>query len=299
MPRGLFTQCLCLLTQAPPTIEQLQQALGSGQPADKADHWATGGEGLVYPYKSGRMVVDIVEHRWVDAMGDPKSDPELFAAWTLGNFGPGTYPGALERATQQAWGCPTAEQLAEQHTGFLRLRTLYRGGPEDPILPEDYNPVEELTFVTEQAARLATLDSVTAYFNPNGEVLREPKDLEESLKYNRQNNLPHLDLWTNVRMFDVPEDWTLMDVVGLEQLMLPDLEAIFSQGYDPNQVERFLRSLSQYLLANGEVFGDGDVTAGPGGIEWQVSPMEEGLAPPPRRVLGWLPRDGRDVPAGL
>jgi hypothetical protein len=49
------------------------------------------------------MAIDTVDRPWPDDMGDPKENAEVFAAWSMGHFGPYTYPGGLQRLMGQGY----------------------------------------------------------------------------------------------------------------------------------------------------------------------------------------------------
>jgi DivIVA domain-containing protein len=153
--------------------------------------------------------------------------------------------------------------------------------------------------VTDVALAVLGLPEALCYFNPNGEVLRDREGTQESLAYARSNELLPLDLWSNVRLFNIGGGWSLMDTVGNAQFDQPDIEACFSRGYDCGEVDRFLRNATWYLYQNGEIVKDGDTMDGPGAVRWQAKSFENGLTEPPRRVLSWLPLDEVAVPQQL
>jgi hypothetical protein len=217
----------------------------------------------------------------------------------MGHFGPFAYPGGLSRAAQQCWAWEPGKAIPDRHTAFIRIRSSYGFGAadDDPIMPQDYESLPELEFVTKLAAALLDLPSALCYFNPNGEILRDQDGLRESLNYGWAHELPPLDVWSNIRLFNVNAEWSLMDTVGNAQLDIPDAEACFhAESYDFSDVDNFLRNVSLYVLRNGEVINSGDTMDGPGGIRWQATQFDNGICDPPRRVLRWLPTDGRSVP---
>ena len=165
------------------------------------------------------------------------------------------------------------------------------------MMPNDYEPRAELEFVSQLATELLNLPNALCYFNPNGEVLRDQRSFSEALSYGLANELPPLDAWSNVRMFIINAQWSLMDTVGNWQLDIPDVEACFhSESFEFNEVDNFLRNVSLYMLNNGDVIKDGDTMDGPGDVAWQANYFDNGLCDPPRPVLRWLPMDDRPVP---
>lgn len=305
MPKGMFTQGVCVLLQCPVPLDAIAAALAGfdiRKRIDASEQWEFGGPTLIVAYRpeiNGFVSVDIVGHRWPDHMGDPKKETMIFGAWSMGHFGPFGFPGGLQRAAQQSWAWKPGRTIADRHNPFIRIRSSYAFGAadDDPIIPSEYEPLPELEFVTKLASSLLDLPDALCYFNPNGEVLRDRDGLRETLNYGWANNLPPLDAWSNVRMFNINAQWSLMDTVGNGQLDIPDTEACFhSESFDFNHVDRFLRNVSLYVLNNGEVVKNGDTMDGPGGFRWQSRQFNNGICDPPRRVLRWLPMDRRPVP---
>jgi hypothetical protein len=305
MAKGMFTQCACVLLERAPHLDELEGVLSDFDIRKRLDgkfEWVFRGPALIVAYRpesNGFVSVDIVDRKWPDSMGDPKKETTIFGAWSMGHFGPYAYPGGLERACQQCWAWQAGRDIAPKHNAFIRVRSSYTFGAADdaPIMPSDYESLPELEFVTQIASSLLKLPGALCYFNPNGEILRDREGLDEILSYGRSNDLPPLDAWSNVRMFGVNSDWSLMDTVGNKQLDIPDVEACFhTESFDLNQIDNFLRNVSLYVLKNGDVIKDGDTMDGPGGIRWQSYHFENGICDPPRRVLRWLPKDKRPVP---
>lgn len=305
MPKGMFTQGACILLDRRVTLDEIEKLLTEydiRQRVHASKEWAFGGPTLVIAYqpeRNGLVTVDVVDRQWPDHMGDAKNEPMVFGAWSMGHFGPLAYPGGLQRAAQQCWSWESGRNVSDRHHAFIRIRSSYvfGAGDNDPILPDDYESLPELEFVTKLAATLLDLPGALCYFNPNGEILRDRDGLRESLNYGSANDLPPFDAWSNVRLFEVNPEWTLMDTVGNGQLDIPDVEACFhSESFDLNEVGNFLRNVSLYVLNHGEVINDGDTMDGPGGIRWRSHQFKYGICDPPRRVLRWLPADDRPVP---
>jgi hypothetical protein len=305
MPKGMFTQCACILLDRVPHLDEVQRILANFKGCKRIDSdkdGALGGPMLLIDFRPevrGTVSVDIVAEPWPDSMGDPQSAPMVFAAWSMGLFGPFTFPGGLTRASQQSWAWAAGQTVAEKHHAFIRIRSSYAVGShgDDPIMPKDYQPVPELEFINKVVTSLLKLPQALCYFNPNGEVLRDREGLVETIDHGTRHDLPPLDAWSNVRMFNINAEWSMMDTVGNGQLDIPDIEACFhSDSYDFNEVDNFLRNVSLYILRNGEVIKDGDTMDGPSDVRWKSHPFENGICDPPRRVLRWMPMDGRSVP---
>lgn len=306
--KGLFTQCACILLESEVPLAEIESRLAHLKIVKRVEKstvpWILGGPSLTVAFRpevNGYLAVDIVGHKWPDHMGDPKKEPELFGAWMMGHFGPFAYPDALERAVEQSWSWEDAGGTVAKHAAFIRLRMSYVfGGNDDaPILPAGYNPVEELEFITDAVHRLLGLPSSLCYFNPNGEVLRTSEGFASLRELCRGVNQPPLLLWSNIRLFNIDSQWSLMDTVGLGQLDLIDAQACFSKKQDCDDVHRLLCDLTLYRLETKAVFRDGDTLDSSAGTRWRVRTVDESFTPPPRSVMRWLPKDGSKPPKEL
>lgn len=305
MPKGMFTQGLCVLLRSPVQIEQLEPMLRDFEVCAKreaTEDWEFSGPSFTVAYlpaANGYVSIDIANEPWPDGMGDPVHQPTLFGAWSMGFFGPFAFPGSLRRACEQSWSWGGAKASADAHQGFIRVRLSYAFGADDdaPIMPNEYVALPELEFLTRIVDSLLDLPEALCYFNPNGEVLRDRNGLRGILEFDRQHQLPAIDAWTNVRMFRLQSEWMLMDIVGCKQLDLPDAEALFrDDAYQCAEVANFLQNIALYLLQQGQIIRDGDTMDGPGGIRWQCRYRENSACDPPRAVFRWYPLDGYPIP---
>lgn len=307
--KGMFTQGVVVLFEEAPSLDQVESALSRWEilkrlpETQDSESWPFGGPSVVLPMRpevNGRVVVDVVARPWPDSMGDPKENAMVFGAWSMGHFGPLAFPGNLERASQHTWSCPGAAELAARHTAFARIRVTYVGGDDDPVMPEDYDPIPELLLTDDVALALVSCPGALVYFNPNGESLLSPSEVRERSDFARQHEQLPIDVWSNIRLLRLNEEWMVMDTVGLGQLDRCDIEACFPDArFDCGEVDRFLRNASLYLIHNGEVIQTGETMDGPGGIRWDALVLEEGIMTPPRRVLRFLPQDGSERPPQL
>lgn len=309
MPKGFFSQGLCILLSEPVSLDRIAQALKdfeiAGRPSGGDDELVDLPSVLISfrPDVDGQVLLSVVENRWPDEMGDPQEQPDVFVAWSLGQFGPLAYPGCLERATEQAWAWEDSRAATDQHTCFIRILSSYVIGVADddaPLLPEDYDAIDEMEFLTKLASALLTLPEALCYFNPGGEVLRDEDGLREGLNYAWCHHLPPLDMWTNVRLFRATDEWSLMDTVGNGQFDLPDVEAAYlADKYEATDVEGFLRNASLYMLKEGDVIEEDDTADGPGDIVWRAILCDDALTDPPRPTVRWFPDDGTEAPTEL
>lgn len=314
---GLFPQTLTLLLDGRPTYENILARL-EGFHSTYRDGavaawfvekspgiagWMGIGPNVIVPFRpevDGVVVIDVIDRPWPDEMGDVAGgDPALAGAWRSGVFG-GVWPEALDRAMSLGSATPAAKVLAGRHTAVLRLRLSYvvdEGGVDRPIQPADRAPATELAFITRIAETLGHLPQALCHFNPMGETLIAPGTFSERLGYAEAGGFPALDLWCGRRLFRLDAmgpDWRMLDVVGLGQLDLPDLEACFpALLYDAGEVDAFLLCVAQYLLKKGDVMGHDDTMDGPGDIRWRAMRVEDSQVQPPRPVIRWIPGDGR------
>ncbi|TWU42853.1 DUF4261 domain-containing protein [Novipirellula artificiosorum] len=315
MAKGLFTQGMCVLLREPVSIGELEERLAAfelvGRHESIEDDDAP--ETLVLKYREdvgGHLLVTPCRSPWPDDMGDPDESPERFVAWSLGQFGPLAFPGCLQRASEQSWGWEGGADVVPLHTAHIRLLISYVLGMEEvdgedddediPLVPDEYDAMGEMQFITRAVTALLELPQAICYFNPGGEVLRDQTGLRQGLNYAWNHELPALDMWTNVRIFKADEEWSLMDTVGNGQLDLPDMEAIYrADQFEPADVERFLRNASLYMLTSEEEVEEGDTADGPGEISWLAMECAEALSDPPRPTIRWAPQNGTDPPAEL
>ncbi|CAN5652712.1 DUF4261 domain-containing protein [soil metagenome] len=309
MPKGLITQTAVVLFEKQVTIDDLTPLLGNFSLVGEmpsAEHWEFGGPSVTISYRpevNGYATVDVVEQSWPDGMGDPKNEVTLFGAWSMGWFGPYTFPWSLKRAVQQAWSWPGAAETVGRHQAFVRVRTSYIFGAdkEAKVLPQDYVSLPELAFVTSLAEAVLAHPDALCYFNPNGEALFTQDALRDSQAFAALHALPPLDTYANVRLFNIDPTWLLMDTVGNWQLDMPDHEMAFPRDFcQPQEVGQWLRNASLYVFnAGDQVIKDGDTMEGPGDRRWQARAFKNGLCTPPREVLRWLPCDVAAIPAFL
>ncbi|EMI52143.1 DUF4261 domain-containing protein [Rhodopirellula sallentina] len=309
MAKGLFTQGIVVLLRENVSIKDIAATIDEFYPSDPveaSDDWTFLGPAVLLNMDedgSGKIVVDVVDRPWPDEMGDPNSESEterkIHDAFGLGNFGPLNSPGSLKRAGEQSWVWEDGRDVGDQVKAFVRVRSSYVLGQDDdaPILPDDYEPFDELALVTEIAAAVTEMPQAICYFNPNGEVLRDLTTLNESFEYAEENDFPPLDLWANVRLFRLDDGWASMDTVGNGQLDLLDVEACFhAESYDFAEVEQFLRLVTCFLEESEEPIETGDSMEGPGDVIWRVWQVDSSIGSPQRSVLRCFPQDGREVP---
>lgn len=301
MPKGLFAQCVCVLTDGSMTIADVRAAINAAgfsivRELAAGERWEFGGPSLVISYRpeiNGTVVADVIERPWPDAMGDPKTDPFIFGAWGMGQFGPFTYPCGLQRASEHSWSWPEGRNVALRHQGVVRLRLTYAGGlPETPCIPASSDPLSEMIFLTRLALAIGSVSSASCYFNPSGEVLRDFAKVESVLQACVEQQKQPIHLWANARLFRLSPEFGFMDTVGNEQLNVGDVEVVYPvEGYQPADIDYYMRNVTHYLLGVGRDLQTGETIDGPGerGLSWIIEVPDEPLVSPPRRVLRLFP----------
>jgi Domain of unknown function (DUF4261) len=308
MAKGLFTQGFCLLTNGQTAIEDIKFVLQSHgfevvKETAAQSEWCFSGPSLVIPFLpevNGYAAVDVVDQPWPDTMGDPKSDPMTFGAWSMGHFGPFAFPGSLARARDHARPREMGVTVAESHLGFIRIRLSYIFGCNDnaTVFPEHYDSLAEMNFLNRAVLALIDAPGVLCYFNPNGEVLRDRKRFRDLWDGCRKQQKVSLLLWTNTRSFILSEKLGFMDTVGNSQLEIRDVEAIFPQGsYHPGDIDYYLRNVTHYLLDLDREMQTGEAMDGPGesNLTWTIEMLDKGVIEPPRQVLRLYPKAIREA----
>lgn len=293
----MFTQCACILFDEIPALDDLHKTLegwpvaGQQEQAPGEDGWIACGPAVVVELRSGAAVIaDVVDRPFPDDPRAVAQAPALDAAWRQGTFGPTARPGALARAREQAWTWAEGAGAADLHRGFVRLRTIV--DLKDGELPEDHDPVHELTTLTEMAGDVLRLRGATALFMPGGETLRSREQVDSMLRRKTGLGPPPIELWLNLRAAGLGADgdlrWTLVDVVGMGQLRLPDAEAAFVEGQEQAEaVAPLLRNACLHLLS-GKDIPDGSTADDAHGRRWRASSAQS-LLLPSRPVVRWLP----------
>ena len=308
--KGLFSQGVALLFEQAPTLQQLRAALGGFdvlRELEPASEWVFGGQSLILDYRqalNGLVQVDVVDRPWPDAMGNTADEVTLFGAWSTGHFGPTTFPFALERARQHAWTWKEGAALAARHRAFVRVRLSYvfGAGKDALVQPPGTDPVDELRFVSAVQLALASVPGFLALFNPSGERLAPPEQLEAALARDLAGKGLPVDVWTNVRMFRPAElngDWLLFDTPGMGQLDVVDHEFVVPKDHPSAQlVPGLALSICDYDANQRGVIGAGDTAADDGGAQWRAYAAGDGRVDPPRPVLRWS-LQGVEVPDAL
>lgn len=305
-----FSLCLLLLADSLPPLEALRAAVPgapwSGRaPADRGDPawWMAGAPGqLVAPAGGGRVLVDLLDQPYPDALGADGGQALAIAA-AAGAFGEGAAPGALARAVLHS--PEQGASLPAHHAAVVRLRWM-RG-----VEGADRPAAAQLDALLDLALHLmgSFPAALRVLFSPAGELVMEAAAVRRHRAAAREAAVLPLGLVAGLRVLRVgdPAGFVVMDSVGHGIVGLPDLEVAFVHGAasgpsgrsarpaTPTAIAGFLRDLGLYLLARGEVLLPGHLLEGPGS-RYRVSAPSAPLLGPPRRVLRLLPVDGAPLP---
>ncbi|MBN8614752.1 MAG: DUF4261 domain-containing protein [Deltaproteobacteria bacterium] len=308
MAKGFFTQGIAVLFDRTPNLDEITAAIGVPvkKRMDAFETWAMSGPCVIVEHDAalnGYVSVDVVDRPWPDPMGDPKNEPMIFGAWSMGHFGPLTYPQSLERAWQHAYHHrESPREVVARHHAFVRVRLSYVfGAKEDaPVIPEGVDPRAELARVFALGRSLLGVEGASLLFVPGADLLFTRPQIDARLADARAGQRLPIDLYSNVRMFrldGLADGWTMMDTTGLEALDRTDLEVCFDRTVQPAEIASFLRNLSLYVANRGDVFEDGHTIDGPGG-RWVARHIEKSLALAPRPVVRFT-REGAPLPDAL
>ncbi len=215
-------------------------------------------------------------------------------------MGPFTHPFALRRALEHTlW--PQATEAVPQHASFVRLRVSYAFSESKDIkaLPENYDPIAELSFITEMAGLFLSHPSAVCLFDPNGETLLTFSMMNKMISTsNAQGKIP-IQLWTNDRYFVTPEGWAIVDCVGNAQFDLMDHEMVFeAKQFAAFEIAQAVRKLTWYQLERTAVVQGGDTISGPNGSTW-IAHHAQSIMEPKREVLRWFMTGVEEVPEAL
>lgn len=303
--KGLFTQGVVVLFSEPPSLAQLRGLLGDYEITSEnplgTNQWEIESASMriaCRPEVGGHCLLDVVVRSWPDHLSNSEREPSLHAAWSLGHFGPFTTSGSLARAIEHAHRWEHAAQLAQQHMAFVRMRisyTLASNAPAAP-LPPDYDSLPELEWLINLANHVCKHPRAVAYFNPNGEVVLSPPDLQKVLDDAGHSQAPPLDAIMNVRLA-LLDGWQLVDTIGMAQLDMPDQEILCPEGVSSSEeLSAFLFDAAYHMATTEQPIVTDNSTTGPGGTEWVATQRVTSLREPARVIVHWTEIEGPEEP---
>ena len=210
----------------------------------------------------------------------PDQDPESLA--DLGGPGAGLYPGALSRAGDQNAVWKPAELCVRVHRSFIHLSVVEAVGSALASTEQ----LERLSI-----AFLADPEALCTFF-PAGEALRDGNIMGHIRSSAEEQEALPMQIWINGRLADAGMGTHVADVIGLQQIGLPDAEAVFPadlKDVSPYEVLGFLFDVAHHLAREGGELEDGVIYEGPGGLRWRAGLGADAQITPARTVTRWIP----------
>lgn len=290
----MFLQTGVVLFDRLPSLSELEAALAGVPIARRREREGNGGywsegEGMLLVESgsgpNGAIALELFHRPWPDSMGSPDTDPELFGAWAMRQFGLTSFPWALARAAAEVQGTRT------DHVAFVRLNLSYIFGASDdaPVCPEERDVAAELRVLARLGNLLCDVTGALGWFAPNGEVWLPLAEARDRLQRQAHGEL-ELELWVTTRGYPAGKH-LLVETVGVAALSPRMMEAYDHQvvvlpdlGIDGDVVSRFLLELSGAARGGSGVVPSEPVL-GPGG-RWLASLVKTDN-PPPREVVRW------------
>ncbi|MEX1041604.1 MAG: hypothetical protein WDZ51_13280 [Pirellulaceae bacterium] len=278
---------VALLLETPPTAADLAECFPGLTAAEDELSLA----GFLGDSETARLVVETLPHPWPDSTDLHDRSAE--------EFGLGTEPWGLQRSLEQCWVWDTASAAVSRHQAVVRVRRESTGA-EGGVLDTPQVTARDVTQLIRQALAAATLPGVLAYFQPAGEVLLPPHVVAEMLEHATIAQIPPLDLWSNIRLSWLTDDWSLVETIGNIQLGLPDVEVYYEHDrQETNDVAALARSVSLRMLQEESAPKTGESFETHAGGRFVVKAANENLLPPNRPIARLLPEDGGELPEDL
>lgn len=247
--------------------------------------------GYLDDQETARLVVEVLPHPWPD-----KTDWDGHPA---AEFGLGTEPWGLQRSLEQCWVWDAAPSAVAGHRAVVRVRRETIGVKADD-LDSTQEAARNVIQLIRAALNAANLPGVLAYFQPAGEVLLPIHHVAEMLEHATIAQIPPLDLWSNIRISWLTDDWSLVETIGNIQLDLPDVEIYFKHDQqETNDVAALARAVSLRMLSESSVPSIGQEFATHDGSKFSVVKPTENLLPPNRPIARLLSEDRGDLPKEL
>ena len=233
---------------------------------------------------AGHAIVSMQPTPWPDHMGNPDTEPQLFMQWSMGLFGAGAWPGALERALRVCRDPDTAA-AARAHEAYLKIQIM--ADEEAPSASPGFHP--DFIFLFKIAARLLQLPGTT-FFNPNSEILLHSLPQEDSPAF-------PLEALHSRRFSGIREGWLLADSLGNGQLGLPDLEVVCRRDdFSDVEIKEWMATTTRDILPGLEL-KDGVKIPSPKGDLWALKCLEKGFHDTPPRPVIRLTQPSAKLPA--
>ena len=157
----------------------------------------------------------------------------------------------LHNSFGQSWSWAEAEETVRKCSYEILLTDL---------MSRNLDYKERIEYFQKFVASIVTAMNPSAIWVRNSEMILKPTDF---LEKSSQNNYQNINVFMNVRLFNIQETEgeMIMDTLGLNSLGLPDFEFRFA-NYDVQQIAGLLFNYGHYIFENGVVIEHGNTIEG-------------------------------------
>ena len=157
----------------------------------------------------------------------------------------------LTTSFRQSWNWPQAEETVKKCSYEILITDL---------MSRNLDYKERIEYFQKFASSIISAMNPSAVWVRNSEMILKPTDF---LEKSRQNNYQNVNVFMNVRLFNIQETESemIMDTLGLNSLGLPDFEFRFA-NYDAQQIAGLLFNYGHYIFENGVVIEHGNTIEG-------------------------------------
>ena len=280
-----FTQTVAIFCSAAPSVAEIKTVL---EGYDVQDFSTSPDVDLqVNMIGLSQVIISLKLSRWPDHMGSPETESRTFMQWSMGLFGGGAWPGALERAVRRC-NHPDLVAAVREHQVYFLVRMKIHINSEGAI-PDELDEGRDFPCLLKICARLLQLPG-TSFFNPNSEILLLSLPEEDSPAF-------PLEALHSRRFSGIREGWLLAHSLGNAQLGLPDLEIVCRRDdFSDVEIKEWLASTTRNILPGLEL-KDGVKIPSPKGDLWALKCLEKGFHDTPPRPVIRLTQPGDKLPA--
>ena len=157
----------------------------------------------------------------------------------------------LHNSFGQSWSWTEAEETVRKCSYEILLTDL---------MSRNLDYKERIEYFQKFVASIISAMNPSAIWVRNSEMIVKPTDF---LEKSSQNNYQNINVFMNVRLFNIQETEgeMIMDTLGLNSLGLPDFEFRFT-NYDVQQIAGLLFNYGHYIFENGVVIENGHTIEG-------------------------------------
>ena len=157
----------------------------------------------------------------------------------------------LHNSFGQSWSWTEAEETVRNCSYEILITDL---------MSRNLDYKERIEYFQKFVASIVSAMNPSAIWVRNSEMILKPTDF---LEKSNQNNYQNINVFMNVRLFNIQETEgeMIMDTLGLNSLGLPDFEFRFA-NYDAQQIAGLLFNYGYYIFENGVVIEHGNTIEG-------------------------------------